>query len=339
METRAESGSMSPARVKLEPETDQSEMAPVKEEAVFLDEEERVKEEWSGSTAGRGVSEAAMLADLYIEHEVKDELVLGPERPHRPVVAPAALSNRVAASAEPAHTPSAIATVYQCHHCSQLFWDKSAVEKHVHTHSPLHDSTAGDYNTKRHDDLHNHPRTHTDDKPFWCSQCDYKCKQKSNLQSHLITHTDERPFSCSHCDYKSKTKGDLQKHLMTHTNEKPFSCGHCDYKGRRKADVKSHLRTHTDEKPFGCGQCDYKCKRKEELQRHFRTHTGEKPLYCNYCYYKCRTKDRIKSHLMTHTDDKPFSCSQCDYKCRRKSLLKAHMMTHTGEKHNYGSTC
>ncbi|XP_048003108.1 uncharacterized protein LOC125239536 [Leguminivora glycinivorella] len=163
METSAESGSMSPARVKLEPETDQSEMSIVKEEAVFLDEEERVKEEWSDSTAGRGVSEAAMLADLYIEHEVKDELVLGPERPHRPVVAPAALYNRVAASAlvspaavsgvrrscsvrlerllvdaarrtcrvarrtyklraaEPAHTPSAIATEYQCHHCGKRF--------------------------------------------------------------------------------------------------------------------------------------------------------------------------------------------------------------------------
>ncbi|XP_048002642.1 gastrula zinc finger protein XlCGF57.1-like [Leguminivora glycinivorella] len=250
METSAESGSMSPARVKLEPETNQSEMAPVKEEPVFLDEEERVKEEWSDSTAGRGVSEAAMLADLYIEHEVKDELVLGPERPHRPVVAPAALSNRVAASAEPAHTPSAIATVYQCHHCGQLFWDKLFLKKHVNTHSPLHHSKTENCGSKRHQthtDIQTRLKTHTDDKPFWCTQCDYKCRRKDQLRSHLIIHTDEKPFSCSYCDYKCRRKAHLKSHLMTHTDEKPFSCGYCDYKGRRKEHLKTHLITHTKE--------------------------------------------------------------------------------------------
>ncbi|XP_061726955.1 uncharacterized protein LOC133532357 isoform X2 [Cydia pomonella] len=60
--------------------------ARVKEEAEFMDEEERVIEECSDSDDGCGVSEAAMLAGLYAEHEVKDELVLGPERPHRPTV-------------------------------------------------------------------------------------------------------------------------------------------------------------------------------------------------------------------------------------------------------------
>ncbi|XP_061727375.1 uncharacterized protein LOC133532636 [Cydia pomonella] len=86
MEASADSGRMSPARVKEEAETDLAEMPRVKEEAEFMDEEERVKEECSDSDDGCGVSEAAMLAGLYAEHEVKDELVLGPERPHRPTV-------------------------------------------------------------------------------------------------------------------------------------------------------------------------------------------------------------------------------------------------------------
>ncbi|XP_061726944.1 zinc finger protein 571-like isoform X4 [Cydia pomonella] len=86
MEASADSGRMSPARVKEEAERDLAEMPPVKEEAEFMDEEERVKEECSDSDDGCGVSEAAMLAGLYAEHEVKDELVLGPERPHRPTV-------------------------------------------------------------------------------------------------------------------------------------------------------------------------------------------------------------------------------------------------------------
>ncbi|XP_063630863.1 uncharacterized protein LOC134802199 [Cydia splendana] len=81
-------GSISPARVKAEPEsadTDQSGRVLVKEEAEFPDEE-CVKEECEDSREC-GVSEAAMLAGLYDDHQVKDELVLGPERPHRPIVA------------------------------------------------------------------------------------------------------------------------------------------------------------------------------------------------------------------------------------------------------------
>ncbi|XP_063371702.1 uncharacterized protein LOC134659935 [Cydia amplana] len=139
----------------------------IKEEAGFVYEEACVKEECEDSTAGCGVSEAAMLAGLYDEHVVKDELVLGPERPHRPIVAPVVTAPTIASSAvvsgrrgscsvrlerllvdaarrtcrvgrrtyklhatEPAPTPHVTTTIYQCHHCGKLFRSKSVLKKH-----------------------------------------------------------------------------------------------------------------------------------------------------------------------------------------------------------------
>ncbi|XP_063631023.1 gastrula zinc finger protein XlCGF58.1-like [Cydia splendana] len=349
----------------------------IKVEAGFMDEEARVKEECEDSTDGCGVSEAAMLAGLYDEHVVKDELVLGPERPHRPTVAPVVRAPTLVSSAvvsgrrrscsvrlerllvdaercacrvgrrtyklhatESAPTPHVTTTIYQCHHCVKLFRSKSVLKKHVHTHSPLHNLTVGDYGLERHQMLHGdkklykkaHMIIHTGEKPFSCSHCSYKCRSKANLQRHLMTHTDEKPFSCSHCSYKCRRKGELQTHLITHTDEKPFSCSHCSYKCKRKRDLQTHLIIHTDEKPFSCSHCGYKCKRKSELQQHRMTHTDEKPFSCSHCSCKCRSKADLQRHLMTHTDEKPFSCSHCSYKCRRKEELQTHLFTHTDEK-------
>ncbi|XP_063630946.1 gastrula zinc finger protein XlCGF58.1-like isoform X1 [Cydia splendana] len=349
METSADAGSMSPARVRQEAETDRSEMPLIKEEAGFMDEEARVKEECEDSTDGCGVSEAAVLAGLYDEHVVKDELVLGPERPHRPTVAPVVRAPTLVSSAvvsgrrrscsvrlerllvdaerrtcrvgrrtyklhatEPAPTPHVTTTIYQCHHCGKRFRSKSVLKKHVHNYSPLHNSTVGDYGLERHQMLHG----------------DKKLYEKA----HMIIHTGEKPFRCKYCGYESSRKSNLRTHLITHTDDKPFSCSHCSYKCKRKSDLQSHLMTHTDEKPFRCTHCDHKSRTKAHLRIHLMTHSDEKPFNCSHCDYKCRRKAHLHKHLMTHTDEKPFSCSHCSYKCRSKADLQQHLMTHTDEK-------
>ncbi|XP_063391777.1 oocyte zinc finger protein XlCOF6-like [Cydia fagiglandana] len=348
METSADAGSMSPARVKQEAETDRSEMPLIKEEAGFM-YEARVKEECEDSTDGCGVSEAAMLAGLYDEHVVKDELVLGPERPHRPTGAPVVRAPTLVSSAvvsgrrrscsvrlerllvdaerrtcrvgrrtyklhatEPAPTPHVTTAISQCHHCGKRFRSKSVLKKHVHTHLPLHNSTVGDYGLERHQMLHG----------------DKKLYEKA----YMIIHTGEKPFRCTYCGYESSRKSNLRTHLTTHTDDKPFRCTHCDHKSRTKAHLRTHLITHTGEKPFSCSHCSYKCRSKADLQTHLMTHTDEKPFSCSHCGYKCRSKGNLRSHLMTHTDEKPFSCSHCSYKCRSKADLQRHLMTHTDEK-------
>ncbi|XP_063391189.1 uncharacterized protein LOC134676733 [Cydia fagiglandana] len=56
----------------------------VKNELVLRSE--HVKEEPLSDSEEYEMSEAAMLSDLYANHVVKDELVLGPEHPYRPDV-------------------------------------------------------------------------------------------------------------------------------------------------------------------------------------------------------------------------------------------------------------
>ncbi|XP_061726953.1 gastrula zinc finger protein XlCGF46.1-like [Cydia pomonella] len=370
METRADFGRMSPARVKEEVDTDLLEMPLIKEEPAFLDEKECVKEECEDSTDGYGVSETA-IPNLYAEHEVKDELVLGPERPHRPTVglvvrAPTIMSSAAVSdrgrscavrlerllpdaarrscrvgrrtyklrAAEPAAAAS-----YQCHHCGERFTNKSVLKKHVHTHSPLHNAAVGDYGLERHQILHGgkklYKKTHviiqTGEKPFGC-HCGYKSSLKSNLRRHLMTHTDEKPFRCSHCGQGFSRKAHLQTHLMSHTGEKPFTCSRCAYKCRTKTGLRTHVMSHTGEKPFSCSHCSHKCKRKVDLQAHLITHTDQKPFTCSHCAYKCKRKADLRTHVMSHTGEKPFSCSHCSYKCKRNVDLQAHLMIHTGQK-------
>ena len=39
------------------------------------------------------------------------------------------------------------------------------------------------------------------------------CVTLKSLQSHKLSHTEERPFECSECGNKFKTKGGLNKHM------------------------------------------------------------------------------------------------------------------------------
>ncbi|XP_063372014.1 gastrula zinc finger protein XlCGF57.1-like [Cydia amplana] len=337
------------ARVKREPGWD-TDRVTVKEEAEFVDAEACVKEECADSTAGCGVSEAAMLAGLYDEHVVKDELVLGPERPHRPIVAPvvrapAVVSGRRGScsvrlerllvdaarrtcrvgrrtyklhATEPAPTPHVTTTIYQCHHCGKRFRSKSVLKKHIRAHLS---SGSSNNSTGENIALERQQRLNGDEKYF-----------VTYLRKSEMTHAGEKPYECRYCDYGSCNNGRLRIHERIHTGEKPFKCNYCDYKCNQKGTLRIHEMIHTGEKPFKCNYCDYKCNQKGTLRIHEMIHTGEKPFKCNYCDYKSNHKGTLRIHEMIHTGEKPFKCNYCDYKCNQKGHLRKHEMIHSGNK-------
>ncbi|GMT04625.1 hypothetical protein PENTCL1PPCAC_26799, partial [Pristionchus entomophagus] len=50
---------------------------------------------------------------------------------------------------------------------------------------------------------------------YVCDRCGIRCKKPSMLKKHIKSHTDVRPYQCTECNFSFKTKGNLTKHLAS----------------------------------------------------------------------------------------------------------------------------
>ncbi|CAL4077928.1 unnamed protein product, partial [Meganyctiphanes norvegica] len=66
-----------------------------------------------------------------------------------------------------------------------------------------------------------HPKTHTGNKPYTCSQCAKAYARKSDFINHQKTHTGEKTYQCCQCDKAFFHNVALRKHMRTHTGRKP----------------------------------------------------------------------------------------------------------------------
>ncbi|PAV70610.1 hypothetical protein WR25_02029 isoform G [Diploscapter pachys] len=55
---------------------------------------------------------------------------------------------------------------------------------------------------------------------YVCERCGIRCKKPSMLKKHIKSHTDVRPFKCTECNFSFKTKGNLTKHLSSKTHRR-----------------------------------------------------------------------------------------------------------------------
>ncbi|XP_061727298.1 zinc finger protein 625-like [Cydia pomonella] len=316
--------------VKMEMKLTDEAMPSVKVESVYDD--------------GAVTSEAA-LAELYADHVVKDELVLGPERPRRPDVGlvvrncalgdadgcPRAWGRGEYLSSETTLMLAERASPPQKH---KQFSELSGVKQHklIHSGENPYPCEYCKKNFRRLSDLRVHERYHTCEKPYQCEVCEKIFSQLRHLISHKRSHTGEEPYQCEVCEKKFKHSGNLKIHKRTHTGEKPYQCEVCEEKFSRSDYLKLHKRSHTGEKPYQCEVCDKQFRTSSQLKVHKRSHTGEKPYQCDVCKKQFSDMSNINKHKLIHTSEKPYQCEVCEKKCTTVSQLKAHKRTHTSKK-------
>ncbi|KAL0595321.1 Zinc finger protein 343 [Plecturocebus cupreus] len=105
--------------------------------------------------------------------------------------------------------------------------------------------------------------------------------QESSLTGHQWTHSEEKPYVCSECGsgFSEKSSSDTRGH----TGEKPCVCLECGRGFCDKSTLRKHQRIHSGEKPYVCEECGRGFCDKSTFMIHKRTHSGEKPYVCGEC--------------------------------------------------------
>lgn len=180
--------------------------------------------------------------------------------------------------------------------------------------------------------LTQHQRTHTDSRPFVCTECDRGFFREDHLKRHTLSHTGEKPFICTTCGKGVNTKQHLKRHEITHT--KSFKC---DYEGCDESFYKhQQLRHHKQSvhlKTLTCDECGKTFPRPYRLANHKAKHHGAAPAYqCDFtgCLLSFKTWSALQLHMKT--DHPRLKCEACGKPCVGEEGLRMHMLVHDDAK-------
>ena len=136
-----------------------------------------------------------------------------------------------------------------------------------------------------------------------CSFCEKPFSRLDQLRDHERVHTGEKPFECSKCARQFSTSVGLKSHeKFIHIRKKLYSCSKCDKSFINAGNLKVHLRIHSDEKMYGCSKCGERFKHLDTLKKHDQTHTGLKSFSCMKCGMSFTTSGNLKIHERNHTN-------------------------------------
>ncbi|XP_060805080.1 zinc finger protein 846-like [Amyelois transitella] len=166
-----------------------------------------------------------------------------------------------------------------CHVCGKQFRAPNGLQRHLtETHERLrrHSCQYCPKNFANVQNLKQHMRIHTGERPYVCPQCGKRFTQSGSLHVHVRTHTDHFPFDCAECGAKFRLRAGLARHRLKHSGERPHACGACQAAFRHKHELTAHRASHSDAKPHACGSCGAAFRQRRALRHHTkRMHEAE----------------------------------------------------------------
>ncbi|XP_061727742.1 zinc finger protein 431-like [Cydia pomonella] len=259
-------------------------------------------------------SEAGSLESLYADHEIEEDLVIGPVEIWKPKITLKFIGLKTKPK-DPVKTiekdmkpPYSTRQKNLCKLCNKEFKNANRLEEHIITHS--------------------------NDRPFSCNICNKRYKRESTLYAHKYTHENKKPYKCKHCRKSFTFKGQLKAHTRLHTGEKPYKCNICSKEFTQQTSLNNHLLKHKGIKPHCCEICHERFRQVSNLKKHLETNHSDKKKDIQF------PKEKGKKHKNTKAQKEKkekqrmvvtwYACKKCKFVFSSNDDLSKHKKLYHG---------